>query len=303
MTAPKRKSMLNALPYFSRLLNIYRFSVSQFSQSSRRCFTIPFRNQWRRDRRHNSSTARLLQNGNYGWNFSLLSVFGVLLVTESSHAEELILQTESDGSDKPIYRRSEIKEHNTKELGIWITHGNAVYDITKFIVNHPGGQEKIKLAAGGAVEPFWKIYRQHYNSNLAMDALKPLLIGYLHPDDVAIETAEQNASSDDPYSNDPAISPIQTFHMKKPINSETPSALLSDTWVTPKEMWFNRNHHPVPHLDPEQYRLSISGVGVGVGVNGPSVELTLKDLKEKFKKHKVRYRSSLANACNSCHAL
>ena len=200
--------------------------------------------------------------------------------TEASSTEEDIVD-----ASKPIYRRDEVKEHSSKEKGIWVTLGNKVYDITKFVVNHPGGQDKIMLAAGGSAEPFWKIYRQHYNSQLAPNALKPLFIGYLHPDDFASETSEQVLSNDDPYSRDPSVSPIQTFHQRRPINSETPPALLSDTWVTPKEMWFNRNHHPVPNLVAEDYRLSISGPGIG----GGKVEYTLEDLKSKFKKYKVRF--------------
>ena len=205
------------------------------------------------------------------------------LAEGSPQTSELVVHIKDLDPTKPVYSRSDIKKHSTKDAGVWITYGNGVYDITKFIVNHPGGQEKILLASGGAVEPFWKIYQQHYNSKLAPNALMPLLIGYLHPDDFAAETAEQEISSDDPYSSDPAVSPIQIFHQKKPINSESPSTLLSDTWVTPKEIWFNRNHHPVPQIIAEDYRLSISGPGV----KGNKVELTLEDLKTKFKKHKV----------------
>ena len=78
---------------------------------------------------------------------------------------------------------------------------------------------------------------------------------------------------------------MQTFHQKKPINSESPSALLGDTWVTPKEMWFKRNHHPVPHIKAEEYRLSISLIGAGG--KATKVEFSLEDLKSKFKKYKV----------------
>lgn len=34
-----------------------------------------------------------------------------------------------------------------------------VYDITDFVVNHPGGSEKVQLAAGGKLEPYWNLYR------------------------------------------------------------------------------------------------------------------------------------------------
>ena len=30
-----------------------------------------------------------------------------------------------------------------------------MYDVTEFIANHPGGSEKILMAAGGAIEPYW----------------------------------------------------------------------------------------------------------------------------------------------------
>lgn len=205
------------------------------------------------------------------------------LAEGSAQTSESVNHIQVTDPTKPVYHRNEIMEHSTKEKGVWVTYGNGVYDITKFIVNHPGGQEKILLASGGAVEPFWKIYQQHYNSKLAPNAMQSLLIGYLHPDDFAAETAEQEISSDDPYSSDPTVSPVQIFHQKKPINSEAPSTLLSDTWVTPKEIWFNRNHHPVPQIIAEDYRLSISGPGV----KGNRIELTLDDLKTKFKKHKV----------------
>ncbi len=34
-------------------------------------------------------------------------------------------------------------------------------DVTDFAANHPGG-DKILLAAGGAVDPFWAMYQQHF---------------------------------------------------------------------------------------------------------------------------------------------
>lgn len=30
-----------------------------------------------------------------------------------------------------------------------------------FVSAHPGGKNKILLAAGGALEPFWQMYAQH----------------------------------------------------------------------------------------------------------------------------------------------
>jgi sulfite oxidase len=75
-----------------------------------------------------------------------------------------------------VYRLSEVSSHTTKETGIWVIYNNDVYDITKFVANHPGGQDKIMLAAGKSVEPFWRLYRQHYNSKLPMELLGNTII-------------------------------------------------------------------------------------------------------------------------------
>ena len=37
---------------------------------------------------------------------------------------------------------------------------DGVYDITKFVANHPGGKDKIMLAAGKAIDPFWPLSGQ-----------------------------------------------------------------------------------------------------------------------------------------------
>jgi sulfite oxidase len=60
----------------------------------------------------------------------------------------------------PMIRRSEVEKHKTAETGIWVTHGDGVFDITDFVAAHPGG-ERILLAAGGDVAPYWAMYAQH----------------------------------------------------------------------------------------------------------------------------------------------
>jgi sulfite oxidase len=33
--------------------------------------------------------------------------------------------------------------------------------------------------------------------------------------------------------------------------------LIADNYVTPNELWYCRHHHPVPHIDPETFRLGL----------------------------------------------
>ena len=59
-------------------------------------------------------------------------------------------------SSLPTYTSAEVSMHNGKaSKRVWMSYGGYVYDATEFIANHPGGAEKIMLAAGGPIEPYW----------------------------------------------------------------------------------------------------------------------------------------------------
>jgi cytochrome b involved in lipid metabolism len=69
----------------------------------------------------------------------------------------------------------DVKKHNSMGSGIWVVYKNGVYDVTEFVAQHPG-QEKILLAAGGSIEPFWAMYQQHATGFVAK-ILEGLRIG------------------------------------------------------------------------------------------------------------------------------
>ena len=69
-------------------------------------------------------------------------------------------RAERDGF--PIISKAEVAKHKSAEAGgVWVTYAGGVYDITEFIASHPGGASRISMAAGGALEPFWKLYALH----------------------------------------------------------------------------------------------------------------------------------------------
>jgi len=177
-------------------------------------------------------------------------------------------------TDLKVYKRDEVSTHTTKETGIWVTYKDGVYDITNFIINHPGG-DKIMLAAGKAIDPFWRVYQQHENRGNASKLLEDMLIGKLDPDDVV------QVLGGDPYDEDPERHPGLLFHNNKPCNAELPIELMLDSWITPNALWFIRHHHPVPHIDHKEYRLNIGGLGT------KSILLDLEDLKSHFEAHEV----------------
>ena len=188
-----------------------------------------------------------------------------------------VIQAAGNNTSK-VYTRAEVAKHKTSAEGIWVTYKNGVYDITEFVEQHPGGASRIMLAAGGSVDPFWNLYRQHFGNKQVTEYLQKYQIGVLSDKEEKIEY-----DTSDPYASDPERHAALLVHKEKPFNAETPVSLISDdTYITPNELWYVRHHHPVPVVDPKEYRLVIEGKGI----NAP-ISLTLEDLKTLFKKRTV----------------
>jgi cytochrome b involved in lipid metabolism len=79
------------------------------------------------------------------------------------------------GQEWPTFKRAEVEKHDGADGKIWVTYKNGVFDISDFIENHPGGN-KILLAKGKAIDPFWRIYQQHLNSALPLQILKGMQV-------------------------------------------------------------------------------------------------------------------------------
>lgn len=183
--------------------------------------------------------------------------------------------------DLPDYKLSEISQHKTRESRVWVTYGNGVYDITEFMIGHPGG-DRIALASGGSVEPFWALYAVHKSASV-FAILETLRIGNVHPDDVAtLQSFNNSGQSDDPFAHEPRRHPALIIHAPKPFNAETPSQLLIDSFVTPNELFYVRSHLPVPRITDGDDRFELSGVGLR-----RPITLSVAELKKKFKIHTV----------------
>mmetsp|Transcript_71245 Transcript_71245/g.170157 ORF Transcript_71245/g.170157 Transcript_71245/m.170157 type:complete len:578 (+) Transcript_71245:23-1756(+) len=183
---------------------------------------------------------------------------------------------------EPTIKFEEVKKHNSPEKGIWVTYRDGVYDITKFVQNHPGGLERILKAAGGQIDPFWAMYAQH-NVASVKDILGEHRIGHLSEDEY-----KNLPAPFDPYNTDPKRDPELVVQAAKPFNAETPlSQLQKQEFFTPNEKFFVRNHLPVPTgdiVDPKTYVLEIVP-----GEDKKPVKISLKDLQDekKFKRKKI----------------
>ncbi|XP_067144946.1 sulfite oxidase-like, partial [Centruroides vittatus] len=175
-------------------------------------------------------------------------------------------------SNLPKYSAKEIAKHNTKEKNIWVSYKAGVYDITEFVDQHPGG-DKILLASGGPIEPFWELYGVHKQDEI-LELLETFRIGNLSQED-------RKELSNDVYANEPTRHPALKVCSNKPFNAETPLELLTEKFITPSSLFYVRNHLPVPQVNLNDYRLEI------YLTNGTRKTFTIEHLKSKFPKHTI----------------
>ncbi|KAI6191387.1 Sulfite oxidase, mitochondrial [Aphelenchoides bicaudatus] len=178
-------------------------------------------------------------------------------------------------SDLPIYNLEEIKKHGRQAERKWVMFKGGVYDVTDFVESHPGG-DKILLAAGNSVEPFWSIYAQHKTTQV-MEILEKLRIGNVDPKDLELMSKQKTVDENDPFSNDPVRHPALLVNSQKPFNAETPPSLLLDNFRTPNELFFIRNHMPTPKTDAKNHVVVVDGEGIR-----RPIKLTVEQLKLQY---------------------
>ncbi|KAI9091255.1 microsomal cytochrome b5 [Phlyctochytrium arcticum] len=93
-------------------------------------------------------------------------------------------------SEVKTYDWSEISAHNTRD-DLWMVIDGKVYDVTKFLDEHPGGEE-VMVEQGGqdASEAFEEIG----HSDDARELLKALLIGTLDPNAKKVQKLAANVA-------------------------------------------------------------------------------------------------------------
>jgi len=155
----------------------------------------------------------------------------------------------TDPAGRPLFTRADVVAHASRDDGVWVTYKDGVYDVSAFLDSHPGGAARLLLAAGGAIDPFWAMYAQHQTEAVA-GLLEQYRIGSLDPADVAQSKAGA-ASPGDPYAADPPRHPALRVVTGRPFNGETPPTLLADVPITPTDLFYVRNHLPVPAVVDE----------------------------------------------------
>lgn len=225
-----------------------------------------------------------------GWTGTGLGITGALTFLLWDESWRVKAEAETDVMGRVGRRREGLPEYSLSQVGqnsstegggrVWVVYKDGVYDITDFIPLHPGA-DKLMMAAGGSVEPFWAMYAVHLNNPTVAELLEQYRIGNLDVQD-AKEQAADLAASDNPFSHDPKRHPALVVNSATPFNAETPLSILADSFITPSDLHYVRNHLPVPVVDTDTYRLEVGGLGVQT-----ELSLTLEELKTKFTKHTI----------------
>lgn len=169
-----------------------------------------------------------------------------------------------------IYRREEVQKESRENKKVWVTYGNGVYDLTEFAKSHPGGSDKLLMARGGPIEPFWQMYPFHKTEQI-IGLLKAFKIGELDARDVL---AEKDL---------PDFTDLQTQNLNRsdkleqltkfPYNAQTNPQFMTfkqENFLTPPREQFERNHNLIPEIDIEDYELVL----MANGKDGNEVTLT-----------------------------
>lgn len=92
-----------------------------------------------------------------------------------------------------IFTHEEVALHN-KESDIWLIIHGGVYDLTKFLKEHPGGEEVLIKLAGtdGTV-----CFDDMGHTREAVQLRETFKIGEISADSVPVNNTENNASSND----------------------------------------------------------------------------------------------------------
>uniref|UniRef100_A0A1I8FXP4 sulfite oxidase n=1 Tax=Macrostomum lignano TaxID=282301 RepID=A0A1I8FXP4_9PLAT len=180
------------------------------------------------------------------------------------------------------------------------TVANTVYDVTNFVDSHPGG-EKILLAAGKDVEPFWDLYAVHKSPHVLSILAEYAIARLTAADALELQRRKASEQSDDggKFANEPKRSPLLVPINKRPYNAMSPPEILMDHYYTPNAIHFVRNHLPVPKLPEDanshRVKLDLKDPTNEEKVNR-SLNVTVEQLRNDFPR--VSYDVTLACAGN-----
>ena len=161
-------------------------------------------------------------------------------------------------SKYPTYTLNELSQNSMNSDRILVSYRDGVYDITDFKGKHPGGPKYFEMVNGGRLESFWSQYTDHMFDRDTLQILESYRIGNLHPNDVINDTSKTIQYKEyDVWENEPKRDDQMRIMHLKPFLGEPHLELLGQQYYTPNELFYVRNHFPVPDMTKDDYKLHL----------------------------------------------
>jgi cytochrome b involved in lipid metabolism len=216
--------------------------------------------------RYTSALTSIKEDRQYqkGYSWGLIGA-GILSSCLLLGAKEALLDAETPAppghpaSNLPLLSYDQFKAG--KKDRVWVTLDGGVYDVTSFMDAHPGGIDRIQMVNNQDLAKFWGVYDLHDRPHIRA-LLEEYRIGNLTSCDYRRIKSETNFTSY--YENDPPRPAANVGKLRVPSahpwNSEPLDlSVLVDSFFTPNDLFFVRNHNNVPEVDPDSYVLEIEG--------------------------------------------
>ncbi|XP_050506191.1 sulfite oxidase-like isoform X4 [Diabrotica virgifera virgifera] len=173
----------------------------------------------------------------------------------------------------PDYTLEDVAEHKTRDTRVWVAFHKGVYDVTDYLNVHPGGADMLMMAAGGPLDPFWEIYSAHLNDSTYI-ILEKYRIGNLKLSPPTPKKVCYAPPAGLPFDNEPTRDPRLIPVTERPFNGGPKSSLLVEDFYTPNDIFYIRNHLPVPKVSAADFKLKIDVEG------GSSKTFSLDEIKQ-----------------------
>jgi len=168
---------------------------------------------------------------------------------------------------------------------MWVTCEDGVFDVSEFVRAdaHPGGRDLLLNVIGGPIDAFWALYRVHGKHTALLESMR---VAVLRKEDRLLYDEIENSFNDEPHR-----SPLLKVLQRYPFDAESPTDRLSESFFTPVNLCYIRNHFPVPRITPEEYEEYAIDIDVppelrapGAGKGDKEVSMSLKAVQGKPQK-------------------
>ncbi len=216
------------------------------------------------------------------------AVAAAYALSDADADSSLIAATFGSGGAAPTGPKDRVftleEFRNAPEGRVWVSLNGGVYDVTNFMDAHPGGPYRVMMVSGQDLSAFWAVYHEIHDRPHIRSLLEDYRIGNLSAADAKM--IKDESAFDDAYVNDPVRPRAAEMRVvsRAPWNMEPPPRKLVETFFTPNDLFFVRNHNPVPDIDADEWRLEIEA---NEDAGTKDLVLTLADLKTKFPRHEV----------------